>query len=139
MKRDGAVTAGGYSLAEPDRMIFHLYVFEKKNGAGHRPAPWGRSRLGEQLGDRDFLVDAVDGVGEEVGYRQVFDLAALLGTVGGGDGVQEYQLLDGAFFDKVIGGAGEDAAPPMLTRASAAWQREPAVSTMSSKRMTCLP
>ena len=94
------------------------------------------------------MVDEADGIGQHGGSGQILDLVALDALLGG-DGVQEEDLLDDAVLDALDGGAGEDAvggaggtlplAPPISTRALAAPQREPAVSTMSSSRMTRLP
>ena len=60
-------------------------------------------------GDGDLLVDPDNGLREQVRYGEIVDLVAHGTVLGIGDGIQEEQLLDGAFLNAVQGRAGEDA------------------------------
>ena len=61
----------------------------------------------EQLGDGNFLIDALDGLGKHGGHGQILDLVAESG-IDGRNGVQEGQFADDAVVDALDGGAGQN-------------------------------
>ena len=96
------------------RIVLNLYILEKMKSKKVRPGNtfWAGQTGGDvsdpQLGDRDLLVDPLDGLREHGGHGEVLDLAAE-GGVNGRDGVQKRQLGDNALIDAPDGGAGEHA------------------------------